>query len=409
MKNILISLIGRGRKPDGGKGYIKTRYSFDNGEYISDETAFFGSALYRYLVGRGYDIDKWIIFGTNTSTWSEIIEAVNSVQHERLEEMYYKVLDEEENGITDKTLKQWECNISNFINVNLVAVDPLDYKAYINVLLNIITAGDEYKIFFDMTHAFRHMSTVLSFSLMYLKYLRDIKNIEVYYGALDMAKDAVKPVLKIDFINELFSLSTSFDLYKNSGYFPEILKDLGISNRENTYFKLELNRNPRNELREIVKELEKIVGSDNYKTETALCIKNQLSRLYELKYLDERMVERAKFFFDKKQYLKALVLLYEAIIILAGRAYQIPDKQNYEKREESRRRIKEEIKGIRDRKFIKRERMGEVFNLLEYTRNAAVHGSDPQGIQEYLEQRSYFESLFNEALDIYHEISNSLS
>ncbi|SHE32962.1 cell division protein DivIC [Caldanaerobius fijiensis DSM 17918] len=409
MKNIMISLIGRGRKPDGGKGYIKTRYSFDNGEYISDETAFFGSALYRYLVGRGYNIDKWIVFGTNTSTWSEIIEAINSVQQEKLEEMYYKVLAEEENGITDTTLKQWERDISKFLHVNLVAVDPLDYKAYINELLNIITIGDEYKIFFDMTHAFRHMSTVLSFSLMYLKYLRDIKSIEVYYGALDMTKDVVKPVLKIDFINELFSLSTSFDLYKNSGYFPEILRDLGISNRENTYFKLELNRNPRNELKEITKELEKIEGSDNYKRETAFCIKNQLSRLYELKYLDERMVERARFFFDKKQYLKALVLLYEALIILAGRIYQIPDKQNYEKREEIRRRIKEEIRGIRDRKFIKTERVGEVFNLLEYTRNAAVHGSDPQGTQEYLEQRSYFESLFNEALDIYHEIDNSIS
>lgn len=407
MKNVLISLVGRGKKPDGGKGYVKTRYSFNNGEYISSETAFFGSALYKYLVGKGYDIDKWIIFGTTTSTWSEIVETLDDAQQERLEYMYYRVLEEEEKGITNETLRQWEQGINNFLNINLVVVDPFDYKAYIDKLLNIIIPEDEYKIFFDMTHAFRHMSTVLSFSLMYLKYLRNIKSIDVYYGALDMTRDVVKPVLKIDFINELFSLSTSFDLYINFGYFPEVLKDMGISGRENTYFKLELNRNPRNELREIVKDLERMEDKDNYIRETALYIKNQMSRLYELRYLDERMVERARFFYDKKQYLKALVLIYEALIILAGRIYQIPDKQNYEQREEIRRRIKEEIKGIRGRKFIKEERMGEIFNILEYTRNAAVHGSDPQGIQEYLEQPAYFENLFNEALKFYYETDNT--
>lgn len=71
-KLIVLSLIGKGRQQNGnGKGYDKSKYVFLDERSKVYETAFFGSALVRKLRDQGRDIDKWIIFGTDTSSWSE--------------------------------------------------------------------------------------------------------------------------------------------------------------------------------------------------------------------------------------------------------------------------------------------------------------------------------------------------
>lgn len=69
-KIVFVSLIGKGKPEEGSIGYKKTIYAFNE---IRDTvyTSFFGSALYKVLNRQGYDIDKWLIFGTNESSWSD--------------------------------------------------------------------------------------------------------------------------------------------------------------------------------------------------------------------------------------------------------------------------------------------------------------------------------------------------
>ncbi|WP_241243539.1 hypothetical protein [Caldicellulosiruptor changbaiensis] len=64
---------------------------------------------------------------------------------------------------------------------------------------------------------------------------------------------------------------------------------------------------------------------------------NKQDRLYL------RMFKRAQFFFRRNQYLKALILLYESIILLFADVHGIKDVMNYDSREESRKKIKAEI------------------------------------------------------------------
>lgn len=412
MKTILISLLGKGsiKNNNEGNGYIKVTYSFDDGRF-KHNTAFFGSALYLYLKNKGHDIERWLIFGTETSMWSEIIEAVEKKRQEKYEEIYCIVNEEEKKGISSDTLLKWQnCLCESVPGTNLIKVDAMDYKIYINKLLEIIPEDEEYTIVFDMTHAFRHMSVLMSFSLMYLKYFKKIKDIEVYYGALDMSpqNDPEKKALKIDFINELFALSTSYDIFNNSGYFPSILDKLSIPGTQSTYFKIEMNRNLKDELKEIIQKLDSLDNCDKYIRETATKIKEPIKAMYELKYLDEKMAERAKFFFEKKQYLKSLILIFEALKIVAARKLGIRDYDSHAARDEAKEKIKYEISNSNINPVIITEPwMGKVFNSLEYTRNSAAHGSSAKCVQEYVEIYEDFNKLFKDSLNMYEKIRNS--
>jgi len=97
---------------------------------------------------------------------------------------------------------------------------------------------------------------------------------------------------------KFFQLSTAFELYKNSGYFPELLKNLGLNRREDVYFSIEMNERPREELEKIIEELESI--KEKHKKVPAKALVEDLIPLCRERYLEDRMVERAKFLFTKR-------------------------------------------------------------------------------------------------------------
>lgn len=286
--------------------------------------------------------------------------------------------------------------------VRLLAVDPLDYEVYINTMLKEFT-DEKCKVVLDITHAYRHMPVIIAFSMMVLKYVKNISGITVYYGALDMGKfvddipaDSV-PVLKIDLIAELVSMAESLATFNNSGYFVDLLSLLGIEDTEKTYFWLEMNRQPRSQLTQITEELESLSKGNDYKASIAGYLNEQLKPLLS-PTLDRRMVERGKLFFSKKQYLKALILLYEGIIIGIGRKYGFSNYLHCNAREEVRKFIKDNDNSL----FTDAQK--EIYYKLEYTRNAAVHGSLARGTQETVEQLNVFEQLFKEGVKLYEDV-----
>lgn len=397
-KTVLISMIGKGRTKEGEKGYDKTSYYFD--EIDKDiSTSFFGSALYKVLINLQHDVDKWLIFGTNRSSWSELLYTIDEKYHDEVIELYDKVYDEENKGISQELLSQWQHTLGKYIpGIHLIIVDPLDYKIYIDHMIKEIP-DEKRKLVLDITHAFRHMPVIIAFSLMTLKHIKDISDIMVYYGAFELKGDKqYTPVIKMDFINTLVSYAENLATYKYSGYFPPLLELLGLPNTQRTYFWLEMNRQPRTYLEKINLALDKISIQDDYQSTIAEYVKKDLSPLIGAS-LDKRMVERGKFFFDKKQYLKALILVYEGIIIAIGRKYKDITPLAYDAREEIRRFVKNNKNDI-----FKSELDRETYKELTFTRNAAVHGSPPRGTQQYVEEQEYFESLFNRSLKLYESI-----
>ncbi|QSZ27542.1 TIGR02221 family CRISPR-associated protein [Aceticella autotrophica] len=402
METVLISFIGKGRTSGNGSGYIKTKYKFDD-KYTSDETAFFGSALFTYLKSKKHNIDKWFIFGTKQSSWSELVSLLDSNQRDKeVDDLYYKVFEEEQKGISDKILNKWQECLNKYIeSICLIKVDPMDFKVYANMLLELLPE-DEISIIFDMTHAFRYMPVLMAFSLMYVNCFKNFKGIDVYYGALEMGTNDEKPVVKIDFINQLFSLTTSYEIYKNSGYFPSLLKNMGVDDSEETYFKLEMNRSIKREIEDLIKKIEEeeLENGEGYIKKAASNLKNEFNKMNKLKYLDERMLERANFFYEKKQYLIAMTLLYEAILVKAERVFEIKRGQNETRNDHNSRvkRVKEEIK------YKLNKNLKDTFKNLEYARNSAVHGEEAKCTQNILECKNKFDELFSNSKKVYNSI-----
>jgi cell division protein DivIC len=306
-KTVLVSLIGKGTAIKNSKGYTKAKYYFDETQ-DTIHTSFFGSALYKVLSKQGYDIDKWLIFGTSQSSWSELLYLVDEKHHDEMIELYDMVYDEENDSISKSLLLQWEALLHNHIpGIRLILVDPRDYEIYINHMINEIPR-DKTNVVLDITHAFRHMPVVIAFSLMALKHIKDISNIKVYYGAFELKENRFDnheptPVLNIDFINTLVSYSENLAIFSNSGYFPNILEDLGVSNMDKTYFWLEMNRQPRSDLESINKTLEEKAKLEGHEAKIAEHIKKEIEPLIGAS-LDRRMIERARFFFEKKTILE---------------------------------------------------------------------------------------------------------
>lgn len=401
-KIVFVSLIGKGKPEEGSIGYKKTIYAFNE---IRDTvyTSFFGSALYKVLNRQGYDIDKWLIFGTNESSWSELLELLDEEYHDEMTELYAKVYDEEKNGISEELLREWEEALKRFIpGVRLIIVDPLEYEVYIDHMLREIPAEPR-TIVLDITHAFRHMPVVIAFSVMVLKHIKKILDIVVYYGAFDLKKDRFNeneptPVLRIDFINTLVSYAENLATFNNSGYFPPLLGTLGITDTEKTYFWLEMNRQPRSDIEKISKKLEDKAKEPSCAAKIAEYINQEIKPLIGAT-LDMRMVERAKFFFAKKQYLKALILLYEGLIIAIGRKHGFGSGLDYGEREKIRQFINDNESTV----FSNVEQR-KTYTDLKWTRNAAVHGSSSQGTQNYIENEEQFRMLFNQALELYKNV-----
>lgn len=402
-KTIFISLIGKGRPQQDRKGYQKTTYFFNE---IQDTVhkSFFGSALYEVLNRQEYEIDKWLIFGTNQSSWSELIEILDDQFHDEMTELYDKVYDEEEKGISGELLGEWQKALQRFIpGIRLIIVDPLDYEVYINHMLKEIP-DEPGKIVLDITHAFRHMPVVIAFSLMVLKHIKNISDIVVYYGAFELKKDRKNaeeptPVLRIDFINTLVSYAENLATFNYSGYFPSLLNTLRITDTEKTYFWLEMNRQPRRDLEDISKKLKENMSESNHVAEISRYLNKEIEPLIGAT-LEKRMIERARFFFAKKQYLKDLILLYEGLILAVGRSQGMRNVLEYQEREKIREYINKNFDTIFDTEEKKR-----IYSELKNTRHAAVHGTISQETRNYLENEEQFQKLFNDALTLYGYIS----
>ncbi|AIS52890.1 hypothetical protein TKV_c17380 [Thermoanaerobacter kivui] len=82
---------------------------------------------------------------------------------------------------------------------------------------------------------------------------------------------------------------------------------------------------------------------------------------------------------------------------------------NYDAREESRKKIKDEVQNIEcyhpeKNKLIKEQEDAEVLLNLEYVRNAASHGSSARSNQNYLEDLATFKELFDSASGLFEKM-----
>ncbi|SHK20601.1 CRISPR-associated DxTHG motif protein [Anaerobranca californiensis DSM 14826] len=268
-------------------------------------------------------------------------------------------------------------------------------------MLKELSPEGEYNVILDMTHGFRTMPTVMSFSIMLVQTLRKIENIDIYYGAFDMMDSLGRtPVLKIDFVNKLSKFTQALSIYQNTGYFVQLLKEVDYpeDRGKDLHFKLEMNRRVKKQVEEIINHLDSF---SDYRREICLPLKKDLENVIKTKRLHGRMIEKAKKLFEQKQYLKALILLYEGLILCGN---DIFNKNKEIKHKDEQLNIRNEIKKYFDKQGL--ENYSKDLQTITEVRNSVVHGNDKQ--QQYLENENKFIQLFNKGIEIYEILSKAI-
>jgi cell division protein DivIC len=359
-KGLLVSMIGRGN-------YQKTRYKFEDGTEI--EKFLFGIALYSYLLTKGYSLDLLFV-GTVNSGWGELIDLTQDIEdqnfNKKIEEALGKISGKDKT-IEEGELKEWVSLLSEALgtNINYILLnDPPQPEEISQKLLSLFSENDYSKVILDITHGYRFIPYAVSLGILLLKNLKDFE-LEIYYGFLEFQnEDGTRPVLRLNHLEELVKLSQALGILENTGDFRPYYKLISDNQEaQQIYFRIETNAQIGDSK---IRELINTPVNSEYVKPIHEKVKSKYLEPLRADRTEDRLKNRARFFFERGQYLKAVLLLHEALILLVGRLKGMIGSSGleYREREEARR-------------YLDQLNYSE-WKVLKYLRNACAHGTQPQ-------------------------------
>jgi len=400
-KGLLVSMIGRGN-------YRKTRYKFEDGTEI--EKFLFGSALYSYLLTKGYNLDLLFV-GTVNSGWGELIDLTQDIEDQNLkkkiEEAFGKISGKDKT-IEEGELKEWISALSEALgtDINYILLnDPPQPEEISQKLLSLFGENDYSKVILDITHGYRFIPYAVSLGILLMKSLKDFE-LEIYYGFLEFQnEDGTRPVLRLNHLEELVKLSQALGILENTGDFRPYYK-LVSDNQEaqQIYFRIETNAQIGDGK---IRELINTPVNSEYVKPIHEKVKSKYLEPLRADRTEDRLKNRARFFFERGQYLKAVLLLYEALILLVGRIKGKIGSSGLEYKE------REEVK-----EYLDQLNYSE-WKVLKYLRNACAHGTQPQSqdrsnpdveaiaeARDAWENEEKFKEVMERSFEFYEKIKN---
>ena len=388
-KGLLVSMIGRGN-------YKKTRYKFEDGTEI--EKFLFGSALYSYLLTKGYNLDLLFV-GTVNSGWGELVDLTQDIEdqnlNKKIEETFGKISGKDKT-IEEGELKEWISILSEALGteINYVLLnDPPQPEEISQKLLSLFSENEYPKVILDITHGYRFIPYAVSLSILLLKNLKDFE-LEIYYGFLEFRnEDDTRPVLRLNHLEELVKLSQALGILENTGDFRPYYK-LISDNKEaqQIYFRIETNAQINNSN---IRELINTSINSEYVKPIHQKVKNKYLEPLKADRIEDRLKNRARFFFERGQYLKAVLLLHEALILLVGKLKNMIGGSclEYRQREEARR-------------YLDQLDYYE-WKVLKHLRNACAHGTQPHVEARHAwEDEEKFKEVMEKGFEFYEKIKN---
>ena len=222
----LVTFLGKSRI-DPETGYQRTTYRFPDGR--TENTAFFGLALSRYL-----DVDATVILGTRGSQWGVLMENLATEGDD--EELRLELLDAEgREGVEQSLLEQLAPLMGEAVGCTVTpCLIPFgeDADAQYGILAAIADAVPKGSISIDLTHGFRHIGMIGFLSAVVLERLRNLSVRDLWYGALDMTRDGVTPVLELDGlvrVRRWVEALDRFDATGDYGVFAPLLVEDGVA------------------------------------------------------------------------------------------------------------------------------------------------------------------------------------
>jgi cell division protein DivIC len=394
-------MIGQGRPKEKGKpSYDLIDYQFQDGEVVN--TRVFGIALYKYLHKKGENIDLLLV-GTKGSSWTELVDVLDAEQQSKHKDLLYSLLEEEEQrnveeNLLEEFVKLIEKSLNTEVKYVLLSSPPspeeISQKT-IRVLVDLFEEKNYNKVYIDITHGFRYMPTVVLLNLVILKKLWNF-DIEIYYGfgIFDTGRpEGPKKVARLNHLEDLIKLSETLGILENTGDFRHYYK-LISDNKEaqQIYFRIETNAQINNSN---IRELINTPVNSEYVRPIHEKVKSKYLEPLKADRMEDRLKNRARFFFERGQYLKAVLLLHEALILLVGKLKNMIGGSclEYRQREEARR-------------YLDQLDYYE-WKVLKHLRNACAHGTQPHVEARHAwEDEEKFKEVMERNFEFYEKIKN---
>lgn len=225
--NTLVTFLGKGRD-DPETGYRQTVYRFPDGE-DTESTAFFGLALARYL-----DSDSTVVLGTSSSQWDVLVEHLAVVGDD--EEARLRLMEAVAKGTVDQQLLDQLAPLlrrsaERPVIPRLIPFgrDADEQYAILDAIADAVPCGNAT---IDLTHGFRHLGMVGFLSAFMLERVRPVTVCDLWYGANDMRRDGVTPVLRLDGLVRVRRWVEALDRFDTSGdygVFAPLLMEDGVA------------------------------------------------------------------------------------------------------------------------------------------------------------------------------------
>lgn len=199
MSHVQVSLLGGSSQLDPSKRYRPARYDFGSGP--GEPSEFFAAALLRHVRP-----DRLVILGTSGSMWDVLLESLEPSENHHdllLELIDAAAADRVTQAQLDALAPRLEAILAAEVRLRLIPYgrNPAEQ---LDILQRIAADIDpEDTVSLDVTHGLRHLPMLAQMSALYLRKARRVTIRGIYYGALDMTRDNVTPVMDLKGLLEI--------------------------------------------------------------------------------------------------------------------------------------------------------------------------------------------------------------
>lgn len=371
MSTTLITILGR--TPKDANGYRPTQYHFDDGTQ-TEPLAFFGWALQQRLQPQ-----RMVILGTNGSMWDHLFEGDINLGNDGTEERFALMEACEKKQVTQSQLDRLTPHLTKKLGcaVELTLIPYARNEAEQVELLRTIArhVPEGETVHLDVTHGFRHLPMLSLLAALYLRIARHASIEKIWYAAYDPDTQTA-PVLDLSGLLRIadgLQALASFDNDGDYGIFVPLLQQAGLSPestqalKEAAYFENILNvGEATGKLR---KAHESGLNQAQLKPEADLLlptIRERLDWLNEKRQF-EKQTQLAKRSLKRKDYLRATLYAYEAVITKLCQMHN-GRPEDFESREQIRKDYEAAQKNLRGQEH-------DDYKLLKNLRNQIAHGT----------------------------------
>ncbi|MDD9980922.1 MAG: TIGR02221 family CRISPR-associated protein [Gammaproteobacteria bacterium] len=376
MTHTLVTFLGRPRFADNrDREYRTATYRFPGGRCRT--SAFFGLALADHL-----KVNRLVILGTSGSMWGVLVsDLADRIRMTHEDEKIINLLEAEEAGQVTVELLSGLTNTMTCAVGRTVTPRLIPFAKTMDEQLEILQAvsdavPDDEDVSFDLTHGFRHLGMVGFLSAFMLEQVKRMNVCGLWYGALDMTRDEITPVLRLDGLNRVrrwMDALSQFDASGDYGVFAPLLKDDNVGKKHAQFLKGAAFHERTLNISRAACELQKFLPALDTLEGVSKLFRDQLHD--RLKWSEEDLAKQQRSlafeYLKRRDFMRAAVLGWEAQVTKECARHPQLNPEDHGGRTRALRRL-------RTRRREGGQKTKGAFFKLQDIRNALAHGNPPR-------------------------------